>query len=426
MLFLTWFPRYLLPTLLACAMLPAQRTWRVDCLGGPNIDFADVPPAVAAAAPGDTVLVISRAASCVPVVRYSAPTIDKPLTLLGVFGDYPPGTTGARYIPLYGLLRVMGIPAGHRVIVSNIGLMGPPVLVNPLAPHGIHATDCAGQILLEGVRCNGIGAYGFLSRFERCQDVVVRAGYFQLSGEPLSFVDCGAVLTSTSVSWTSPFPLTQYQYTRTDYSLRLVNSRVDVIGSYIRGPSRLSTTNPLLLDHPAVGVVSGEIEVGPSSWIEGGYYNGNPIYCMSIGTLATARADTRAVLVPGYGGTPQVTWGRYDATYHDRLIGGEAYHVGVAGPANGFGLMAVGSSALVPTPLPGFGLLALDPASVLILGLQALHPTTGWAEWTSAVPANVPNDHVFAFQCATLAPNGVLGLAKPSPFTVAWPNGVSP
>ena len=34
----------------------AQRTWLVDSSGGPGVDFTDLPPAVAAASPGDTIL----------------------------------------------------------------------------------------------------------------------------------------------------------------------------------------------------------------------------------------------------------------------------------------------------------------------------------------------------------------------------------
>ena len=37
----------------------AQRTWVVDGAGGPGADFADVPPAIAAAAPGDTLRVLA-------------------------------------------------------------------------------------------------------------------------------------------------------------------------------------------------------------------------------------------------------------------------------------------------------------------------------------------------------------------------------
>ena len=53
--------------------LPAQRTWIVDDDGGPGVDFTDVPPAVRAAADGDTVVV--RAGN------YSATRIDKGISV---------------------------------------------------------------------------------------------------------------------------------------------------------------------------------------------------------------------------------------------------------------------------------------------------------------------------------------------------------
>jgi hypothetical protein len=45
--------------LLAVSVALGQQTWKVNCQGGPGIDFTDLPQAVAAAAPGDTIWVFT-------------------------------------------------------------------------------------------------------------------------------------------------------------------------------------------------------------------------------------------------------------------------------------------------------------------------------------------------------------------------------
>ncbi|HLU38404.1 MAG TPA: hypothetical protein VK081_03410, partial [Planctomycetota bacterium] len=49
--------RLLLAVLATAPAALAQRTWVVDVNNGPGTDFFDIPPAVAAAAPGDLIVV---------------------------------------------------------------------------------------------------------------------------------------------------------------------------------------------------------------------------------------------------------------------------------------------------------------------------------------------------------------------------------
>jgi hypothetical protein len=69
------------------APLVAQQTWLVRCgVGGPPVHFHDLPQAVAAAAPGDTIRFFiddQAIAPCGPVFRFSPVVIDKPLTVVG-------------------------------------------------------------------------------------------------------------------------------------------------------------------------------------------------------------------------------------------------------------------------------------------------------------------------------------------------------
>lgn len=57
------------------ASVPSQRTWKVHHAGGPGVDFTDLPPAVAAASPGDEIWVYSQTGTTLPY--YTPAIIDK-------------------------------------------------------------------------------------------------------------------------------------------------------------------------------------------------------------------------------------------------------------------------------------------------------------------------------------------------------------
>src|SRR5262245_39605371 len=87
--------------LLLAALAPAQRTWIVNKSGGAGVDFTDIPPAIAAAAPGDTVRALGTSST-----TYTPFTLTKALTV--------ETNAGAQlYSPLVPLLRVAQIPAGR-------------------------------------------------------------------------------------------------------------------------------------------------------------------------------------------------------------------------------------------------------------------------------------------------------------------------
>jgi len=117
------------------------------------------------------------------------------------------------------------------------------------------------------------------------------------------------------------------------------------------------------------------------------------------------------------------------AVTHDFVVAGETYRVAVAGPANGFALLAVGS-ALFPRLPTSLGTLAIDPSSLQIIGAAAIPATVGYyvgnPAWNLPCPTNVPYGHVFAFQAAVLDPTGAITLTAPSPFTVGWQHGRIP
>ncbi|MEZ5965249.1 MAG: hypothetical protein R3F56_15555 [Planctomycetota bacterium] len=145
----------LLPT------LAAQRTWIVDALSGPGTHFTDLPPAVAAAAPGDLLLVRTGSYNGfstsigIHVVAIGACTIAP--TVLGknvVVTNLPAGQTftlhgfdGWRRFPFFAdLVGNQGLVVLSQVRTLETCGCG-PLHQNP---PGIVVTDCA-QVVLDGV-----------------------------------------------------------------------------------------------------------------------------------------------------------------------------------------------------------------------------------------------------------------------------------
>lgn len=100
------FPRSLqLFALTTCSLLSAQRTWVVDDSGGPGVDFTDLPPAIAAAASGDRVIVHAGA--------YQAVTLTRAIQLAG-----QPGA-----VVNHGF-AIRGIGSGQTCSVSGLEFRG--------------------------------------------------------------------------------------------------------------------------------------------------------------------------------------------------------------------------------------------------------------------------------------------------------------
>lgn len=129
----------LVPLVLAalCSPLAAQTTWIVDARGGTGTSFTDLPPAIAAASPGDTLLI--RASGSTP---YTGAVIDKGLRLLGEAGA------------LLGTTRVANLPTGQTLVCHGLTFVDPPYPPPSLGslPTRVPALEvdtCSGPVLLE-------------------------------------------------------------------------------------------------------------------------------------------------------------------------------------------------------------------------------------------------------------------------------------
>ena len=122
-------------SVLALALLSsataAQHTWSVDDKGGG--DFTDLPPAIAAAQPGDILVV--RAGT------YSNAVVSKGLRIVGD----PGATAGALFQPM---LTVDGVPFGQTLLWRGIGVAG----VNRV---DVDIKRCRGLVLIEDLSLGG-------------------------------------------------------------------------------------------------------------------------------------------------------------------------------------------------------------------------------------------------------------------------------
>jgi hypothetical protein len=105
-------------TTLVCTSSAWATTWIVDDNGGAGVQFTDIPPAIAAAQPGDVLLVAAG--------NYSAFILDKGLTIIGYSEP-----------SVQGLAEVVGVQAGQRA-----ALIG-------LRPTALHVDGCAGSVVLQ-------------------------------------------------------------------------------------------------------------------------------------------------------------------------------------------------------------------------------------------------------------------------------------
>jgi hypothetical protein len=431
--------QFLLALACACvasASLAAQRIWKVFHGGGPGVDFLDLPPAVAAASAGDVIWVYGDPR--VGVFYYTAPTIDKPLTVSG-FGIVPSGigSPNPTNALLRGLLTITNIPAGSRVVISDMVLVPfpPPLPIpSPLPPHGVVIRDCQGEVVLENILFRS-NFFNVAFEIERSANVTLRGSNVYLGGIPIAVTDSTLLLSNTWLqAWFYPFPSS---YNTSTEMLRLIRSNVTMVVCTMYPAGDGSTMPGGRLRARRGAILEGStLTIGPGTTLRGGEYIGGldpwgqPLWVLSEAYTTLPPLSSQVLVDPrgahsGYttGSTPpQPTWAH--ASVHRYIVAGEDYLHSACGPPNGFAILAAGSKAITPIPT-GHGLLAIDPPSLVVLGAVPLDQY-GWHHITLRCPPYVPSSWQFAFQAAVLSPQGDISLTVPSPFTVGWQHGRIP
>ncbi|MBL8729722.1 MAG: hypothetical protein JNM25_14940 [Planctomycetes bacterium] len=320
------------------APLLGQHTWVVDVEG--NGDFTDLPPAVAAAAPGDTILVAFWSGLA---VHWSF-TLSKGLTIVG---------QGLDRALVMGHLVVAGLPANQRVVLRS--LQFDPVVGYPAR---VTVQDCAGAVVLDDLVLDGVSGLMFGDAALVVQSSHrVHLGRCQLTGS------AGLVASEASVTCT---------------------------GSAIFGASVSSGPGAAA---PAVAAVGSRLWFantllsGGSNW-NGGGFAGPGRSGLDLVDSQVVLADGDVIGGAGFGGfAPGVTFDAASSVEHDAASW-------VGGGISGTGVVATVETGILTggIPPPTIGTITLDAApgafGLLLLSLPGPGVATPFGPcWLGWLPA---------------------------------------
>lgn len=423
---------FLVPVLVLTILAPgtaAQRTWLVDCAGRPWADFNDLPAAVAAAAPGDTVQLY---ADYVCSGSFSTVVIDKPLRIVGTSPGggvgYPAGAN------VGGRLEIRNIPAGSQVVLSHLWYGVPGLLSGPpfVLPHGIEVRNCAGRVHLDHVGYSGLGHLNGVVLFEDCADVSLDWCSFGGTPSPVTFRRSLAKLTACAMSPAARGPYPYYVVPQTFEGMLIEDSDVTLVGSSVAGASEENfPPQPFMPARQAVTLLSGYLHVGPASRVSGGRepdpYSQPPGGFRSVAAMSTSipshvLIDPRAQAGSNNWGIANPVFQYLHAIDHTHITQNETFTLRVMGPPGGFMLLGL-SNSMTPGIPTGIGTLGLEPSSLTVVSCGALPAVTGTLSQTMSAWRNLPINQLFAFQAAVLDPGGAISLTLAAPFTVGWMAG---
>jgi hypothetical protein len=149
---------------IAATRVSAQRVWIVDRSNGPGADFTDLPPALEAAADGDTIVVRQGV--------YANAVTSRSVTLLGV-GTPMLSTTSVGPSGEQRALLVHGLPAGGTFSMRGFRL-------NQGAAAGsitAEIRDCSGHVVLADVSTSSSAVLGAALLVVRSRDVTLNQCY---------------------------------------------------------------------------------------------------------------------------------------------------------------------------------------------------------------------------------------------------------
>lgn len=417
---------------LLAAPLAAQQTWKVCCSGAYGAQFTDLPPAVAAAAPGDTILIYLDALGgpCSSQVPYTAPVITKPLKIVGavIYGGAPSSQwmSADSSIFVEGRIEIRNIAAGETVYLSGIGISA---LSSAGQPSQLVVEDCAGTVVIERMEYRSMGFLGHEISIRRSVDVTLQTCFITLSGLPILAEDSYVQMVTTFVYHSWPLP-----YVMTGLPLPYPETRIPAL-SLLRSQAALVETGMTGFNagvgppwEPAIRLDQSTLRIGPGSWVASGAgMYGAAFLAASPVSTSSAVVDPRATVIGATWNPPTPTpmVAEVSAMHNWPITSDHPYYASVFGPPGGFALAVLGH--LAPTPLTTpWGSLAWVPGTELPIALVALPVTDGSTDIILQCPPLAPVGIPFVFQALTLSPSGEFGLTLPSPAMVGWQPGLIP
>lgn len=349
----------LVAVLLSTGALTAQTTWVVDALNRPGTHFLDVPPAVAQASPGDTIVVRYVDPLTHP---YTAPTIQKRLVLLGQGGR--PGFLGD--------LTIQNLPLGQHVALRDFELAPFAAATQPSQGNcHLHIRSNLGTVHLTSV------TRGALAQSPAAANLWVVDGCTLVEFESCSFRQVGTTGTcrvQNTGSVTIAGSSLQSTTAATAPLLTLVNTEVCVADTPVLGSATATA--------PVIDLCNTTLRLAGSSTTvlspgTGGGVFGSCSGTVSVGSgafLGQASGVSVSLLpVPALGGL---------------ITAAQVLRVTLYGESLGIGLLAVGPPLPVSAPLFS-GSLWLDPFQSGSIALVSLD-FSGRGVWQVPLGTTLP------------------------------------
>lgn len=394
----------------AVSVLPGQRTWVVDRANGPGTDFLDLPPAVAAAAPGDTLVIVGQACSPFPGL-YTAPMIDKGLRLVGT----------QTAINVDGQLVIANVPASQSVILQNVSLSGS---TQDFSSFGLIVQACAGQVVLDGCRIH----YGFpansVVRFEDCARLTITRGDFQLDTAAV-FERCNVRISGSHFRCGGKYA--PERPTAACTSLVARDSEVTVLDSRIEGATqrfyfvyyyecRSDPSAPgirverCVLRMGRAARAEGNMLVGSSHWLCG-YSSGG---CATEGSIEAR--DSTVILDPRSSQQCPVLGVVQDVHSVEASSAWQGLRADATVATSPGALVALGAGYPMQLPIvTSVGLWHLDPAVTTIVGVA---PASSHGVSSFRFTADLPTGTIIALQALVLLPNCSLQASIPMALAI--------
>jgi hypothetical protein len=335
--------------LLLGSVAVAQQTLAV----GPGQPFATIPPAIAAASPGDTVLVLAG--------TYTQPLdIDKGIRLVGrganlQLSPFPPTVPS---------IAVHDVPAGQTFALSGFALNPPPAATSVVR---IEVRDCAGPVAIRDLTSNNTQRWSIT--LLRCEQAHVASSFVYGLGSTDSMLVAENVSTEPAAG--SGMRIDGGAAVVTGCTLRGGNGPFGGAGLQLLAGSAVATRSEIRgsVGFAAIDTVQGSLLLDPST-----------------------------LLVPGTGAAPvsgPVPPVNTIVTSQQAATQGTVLTVDSHGPAGA--LFATFVSIAAPQWSTPIGLSWLDPATAINLPLAIYDPVT--RAHSLAVPhPPLPAGIVFALQ----------------------------
>ncbi len=373
---------FLAALMLMAMQVPGQRYWIVDSVNPVGADFTDLPPAVAAAAHGDTILIRAGALSGTDIDKGVKITRLDPVQGLGIRGT----------------LRIRSIPPGYTCALLGI------LHLHPEPRTTIEIYDNQGSVVLDRMTAD-------VRRISNSAHVMIRVG----TSNAIEITNSNVVLQDSWVTGNRPAGLPM--------AIKLTNSRLTINESVVWGSDANWTPYPLcqVIDPPAPGIVAvaSNVYVTGTASPFGGYLRDLVTGCGFneqapgfVTTGGTITVDSKTI-PPIVTGTATVRIRYFPALNLEEFpnTGERALTLTTPGPPASF--VAVLASVPMPPVDTGIGLLWIDPAYLLTLAVGQIG-TSGKYSLATTLGPNIPPGFPVMFQSVVLTPKPEIVLSSPT------------